>query len=72
MSECVIAIAVIAAGTGMPELASSAIAVRRSRRDVAVANMLRTNAFNILGVPGIGALLAPTPIAREVIRFDGP
>jgi cation:H+ antiporter len=72
MSERVIALTVIAVGTSMPELASTAVAVRRSRSEVAVANMLGTNVFNILGVLGIGAMLSPTPIAREVIRFDGP
>ena len=70
LSERVIGLTVVAAGTGAPELATSLIAARRGRTDVAVANMVGSNIFNLLGVLGLTALVQPIPVAREVIASD--
>ena len=70
LSERVIALPVVAAGTGAPELATSLVAARRGRTDVAVANMVGSNIFNLLGVLGLTALVQPILVAREVIASD--
>ncbi|MEO5510783.1 MAG: calcium/sodium antiporter [Longimicrobiales bacterium] len=70
MTERVIGLTVVAAGTGMPELATCIIAVRRNQPDVAVANMIGSNIFNILGILGITALIRPIPISAAMLGSD--
>jgi cation:H+ antiporter len=54
----------------MPELATSAIAAFRRQTDVAVGNILGSNVYNILGIGGVTALIAPTVVPPEIVRFD--
>ena len=70
MTERVVGLTVVAAGTGMPELATSVIAARRGQPDVAVANMIGSNIFNILGILGVTALLHPIAVSREMLAAD--
>jgi cation:H+ antiporter len=70
MSERVIGLTIVAGGTGAPELATSIMAALRRRTDVAVANMIGSNIFNILGILGITALVRPVPVAADVVRVD--
>jgi cation:H+ antiporter len=70
LSERVIGLTVVAAGTGAPELATSLVAARRGRADVAVANMIGSNIFNILGILGVTALVTPVRVAPAVVRTD--
>jgi cation:H+ antiporter len=70
LTERVIGLTVVAAGTGMPELATSLVAAHRKQTDVAVANMIGSNIFNILGILGVTALVRPIPIARAMIATD--
>ncbi len=63
MSEAVIGLTVVAAGTSMPELATSLIAAIRRQPDIAVGNVIGSNIFNILGILGITSLLAPVSLA---------
>ncbi|MCB9662884.1 MAG: sodium:calcium antiporter [Alphaproteobacteria bacterium] len=55
-----VAVTVVAAGTSLPELFASMAATRRGHLDVAVANVVGSNLFNLLGVLGVSALVAPT------------
>jgi cation:H+ antiporter len=71
ISETVIGLTVVAAGTSMPELATSAIAAIRKQADVALGNILGSNIYNILGIGGVTALISPTPIPPEIVAFDG-
>lgn len=57
-SELVIGLTVVAAGTSMPELATSVVAALRGQRDIAVGNVVGSNLFNLLGVLGASAALA--------------
>jgi len=66
VSERVIGLTVVAFGTSLPELATSVIAARRGHADMAVANVIGSNIFNILGVLGTIALIHPVPVPREV------
>ena len=70
MSERVIGLTIVAGGTGAPELATSLVAAYRKQTDVAVANMIGSNIFNVLGILGVTAIISPTPVARELVRQD--
>jgi cation:H+ antiporter len=59
MSERVIGLTVVAIGTGTPEIATSLVAAYRKQTDVAIANMIGSNIFNILGILGVTALVSP-------------
>ncbi|HEX6058186.1 MAG TPA: calcium/sodium antiporter [Gemmatimonadaceae bacterium] len=70
MSERVIGLTVVAAGTSAPELATSLVAAWRRQTDVAVANCIGSNIFNILGILGVTAVVTPTPISPAVLSSD--
>ena len=72
VSETVIGLTIVAAGTSMPELATSALAAMRRQADVAIGNVLGSNIYNVLGIGGVTALIAPTAVPPEIIRFDLP
>ncbi len=73
-SERVIGLTVVAVGTSLPELATSLIAALRGQRDIAVGNVIGANLFNLLGVLGLTALIAPTPlsVSPNALDFDLP
>ncbi len=74
VSESVIGLTIVAAGTSMPEVATSIMSVIRGEREIAVGNVIGSNIFNILGVLGISAMIAPTglEIAESFLHFDIP
>ncbi len=70
VSEVVIGLTIVAVGTSLPELVTSLVAAYRRHADVALGNILGSNIYNILGIGGATALIAPTPIPTEIARFD--
>jgi cation:H+ antiporter len=72
--ELIVGLTIVAAGTSLPEVATSIMATIRGERDIAVGNVVGSNTFNILGVLGVSALVAPSdlPVARSVLAFDLP
>jgi cation:H+ antiporter len=74
VSELVIGLTVIAAGTSLPEVATSVIAGLRGERDIAVGNVVGSNLFNILVVVGTTSVIAPggLSVAPAAIYFDIP
>ncbi len=72
--EVMIGLTLVAAGTSLPEVAASVIAAWRGQRDIAVGNVVGSNTFNILGVLGFSALVAPAPLAvpASLLSFDLP
>jgi cation:H+ antiporter len=74
VSELVIGLTIVAAGTSLPEVATSVIAAFRGERDIAVGNVVGSNLFNILSVLGLSAVAAPDGIAvaPSAIAFDLP
>jgi cation:H+ antiporter len=72
MAEFAIGATLVAAGTSLPEVATSAVAAYRRLGELAVANVLGSNIFNTLGVVGAAAMLGPLPIDPELMRFEVP
>lgn len=74
MSELVVGLTIVAAGTSLPEVATSILAAIRGERDIAVGNIVGSNIFNILAVLGISAIVAPggLPVAPSLLAFDLP
>ena len=74
VSELVVGLTVVAAGTSLPEVVTSVIAAIRGERDIAVGNVVGSNIFNIMGVLGLASIVAPTGIevSTAVIGFDIP
>jgi cation:H+ antiporter len=70
MTERVIGLTIVAGGTGAPELATSLVAAFRKRTDVAVANIIGSNIFNVLGILGVTALVAPVAVSPALIDGD--
>jgi len=74
VSELVIGLTIVAAGTSLPEVATSILAAIRGERDIAVGNVVGSNIFNILAVLGISASVAPgdLTVAPAMLAFDMP
>ncbi len=72
MSQLVIGLTVVAAGTSMPELATSVVASLRGERDIAVGNVVGSNIFNVLAVLGSTAAVGGVPVAPGTLGFDVP
>jgi cation:H+ antiporter len=70
VAESVIGLTIVAVGTSMPELVTSLVAAVRRHADVALGNVLGSNIYNLLGIGGATALIAPTEIPREIAGFD--
>ena len=73
-SELTIGLTVVALGTSLPELATSAVASIRGERDIAVGNAVGSNIFNILAVLGVTAMVADggIPVAAAALNIDIP
>jgi cation:H+ antiporter len=69
-SERVIGLTIIAAGTSMPELATSLVAARRGQADIALANVIGSNIFNLLGILGVVALVTPQAVHPRISGVD--
>ena len=70
LSEAVIGVSIVAIGTSMPELVTSVVAARRGQGAVALGNVIGSNIFNILGILGATALIAPLAVPAGIARFD--
>ncbi len=58
VSELVIGLTIVAAGTGMPELATSIVAAIKGERGISVGNVVGSSTFNILGCLGLSGLVS--------------
>ena len=61
VSQAVIGVTVVALGTSLPELATSAIAAFKKNPDLAIGNVIGSNIFNVFFVLGISAVIRPLP-----------
>lgn len=62
MTEAVIGMTIVAAGTSLPELATSVLAARKGHPEIAIGNIVGSNIFNVGSVLGISAMLRPFPV----------
>lgn len=74
VSELIIGLTIVAAGTSLPEVATSVLASLRGERDIAVGNVVGSNIFNLLSVLGLTALVSPAaiPVSGAALAFDIP
>ena len=69
VSEAIIGLTVVALGTSLPELATSAIAAFKKNCDIALGNVIGSNIFNVFFVLGTSATVRPLP-AYDGINLD--
>ena len=69
VSEAVIGLTIVAAGTSMPELATSIVAAYKRKTDIAIGNIVGSNLFNILTIAGSCSLIHPIE-AKNVNYID--
>ncbi len=73
VSDLVIGLTIVAAGTSMPEVATSITAAIKGERDIAVGNVVGSSTFNILGCLGLSGLVsgdAGLVMAQSLMNFD--
>ena len=73
VSDLVIGLTIVAAGTSMPEVATSVAAALKGERDIAVGNVVGSSTFNILGCLGLAGLVAGSEglvVAPSLMAFD--
>ncbi|MCH5311849.1 MAG: calcium/sodium antiporter [Prevotella sp.] len=72
VSELVIGLTIVAAGTSAPELFISVLSAMKGTADIALGNVIGSNIFNTLLIVGCSALVAPMAIAKSTVRIDIP
>ncbi len=74
VSELTIGLTIIAAGTSLPEVASSIMAAFRGERDIAIGNVVGSNIFNIFSVLGLTGIVSAggIPVDSMALHFDIP
>ena len=71
MSESLVGLTIVAVGTSLPELATSAVAAYKHNVEIAVGNVVGSNIFNIFFVLGISATIKPLPFQMNNNRDIG-
>lgn len=59
VSQAIIGLTIVAAGTSLPELATSVVAARKGKSDLAIGNVVGSNIFNIFLVAGLSGTVRP-------------
>ena len=74
ISDVVVGLTIVAAGTSLPEVATSILAAVRGEKDIAVGNVVGSNMFNLMGVLGVSGLVSPNglPVSPAMAGFDLP
>ncbi len=72
VSELVVGLTIVAAGTSLPEVATSIVATIRGQRDIAVGNVVGSNIYNVLAIAGVASLVTPggLTVSPQVMSFD--
>lgn len=68
LSEWVIGVTIVAAGTSAPEMATSFTAALRGQHGLSAGNLIGSDIFNILGVLGIAGLIRPLQVDHHAIE----
>ncbi|HJM89370.1 MAG TPA: calcium/sodium antiporter [Dehalococcoidia bacterium] len=72
ISEIAIGATIVATGTSLPEVATSVVAAVRREHEIAVANVVGSNLFNLLGVVGLTAGIVTLEVDQDLFRFEIP
>ncbi len=72
ISPLVIGLTIVAYGTSTPELVVSISSGLRGQDDVAIANVVGSNIFNVLAILGLCAVILPLNVSAQLIRLDVP
>lgn len=72
VTPAVIGLTVVAAGTSVPELAVSATAAARGSTDIAVANVVGSNIFNVTLILGLAAVIRPLALTGNTTKLEFP
>ena len=67
VSQSLIGLTVVAIGTSLPELATSAVAAYKKQSDIAIGNVVGSNIFNIFWILGLSAVINPLPFSKDSI-----
>jgi cation:H+ antiporter len=70
ISERVVGLTLVAFGTSVPELATSAVAALKKEMDISIGNIIGSNIFNILGVLGVTSIIKNISVSDGIISFD--
>lgn len=70
VSERVISISIVAFGTSLPELTTSALAAFKKEIDISVGNIIGSNIFNLALIAGIGPMITPIKVNPSILSFD--
>ncbi len=70
VSDAIIGLTIVAAGTSTPELITSVMAARRGNDDIAITNIVGSNIFNVLGIVGVSSLVHPLIAPQEILERD--
>ncbi len=70
LSDAIIGLTIIAAGTSVPELATSATAAYKKNSDIAIGNVVGSNIFNIFFILGLSGLINPLPFSSPTALVD--
>jgi len=69
INETIIGLTIIAAGTSMPELATSIVAAVKKESDISIGNIIGSNIFNLLAILGVSGMIKPL-IADKINLID--
>jgi cation:H+ antiporter len=72
LSKLLIGLTVVSLGTSSPEVVVSVLAALRGKSDLTIGNVVGSNIFNVLGVVGLSAAIAPLSASRRLVRLDVP
>jgi len=64
--QSVVGLTIVAAGTSLPELVTSVVAVCKKNSDIAIGNIVGSNIFNIFFILGISAAIKPIPVISRI------
>ncbi len=70
VSEAIIGLTLVALGTSLPELATTVAAAMRRQADVAVGNVVGSNMFNLLAIPGIATFFGDLTVPASFFTVD--
>lgn len=65
ISEWFIGITIVAAGTSIPEFATSVVAVTKGKHGISIGNLIGSDLFNLLGVLGVAAIIRPLTMSQS-------